>query len=56
MKSSVLALIIQYTLQLSNYLLYFTMSLWEIRGQAVSIERIKPYLSPQHTQQAQQRI
>lgn len=36
-KSSGLALLIQYTIQLSNYLLYFTMSIWEIKGQAVSI-------------------
>jgi hypothetical protein len=43
-KSSGLALLIQYTIQLSNYLLYFTMSIWEIKGQAVSIERVKPYL------------
>jgi ABC-type multidrug transport system fused ATPase/permease subunit len=43
--SSGLALLIQYTIQLSNYLLYFTMSIWEIKGQAVSIERVKPYLT-----------
>jgi ABC-type multidrug transport system fused ATPase/permease subunit len=42
--SSGLALLIQYTTQLSNYLLYFTMSIWEIKGQAVSIERVKPFL------------
>ena len=43
--SSGLALLIQYTIQLSNYLLYFTMSIWKIKGQAVSIERVKPYLT-----------
>lgn len=43
-KSSGLALLIQYTIQLSNYLLFFTMSIWEIKGQAVSIERVRPYL------------
>lgn len=43
-QSSGLALLIQYTIQLSNYLLYFTMSIWEIKGQAVSIERVKSYL------------
>jgi len=37
MKSSGLALLFQYTIQLSNYLQHFTMSIWEIRGQAVSI-------------------
>jgi hypothetical protein len=35
--SSGLALLIQYTIQLSNYLLFFTMSIWEIKGQAVSL-------------------
>jgi ABC-type multidrug transport system fused ATPase/permease subunit len=45
-KESGLALLVQYTIQLSNYLLYFTMSIWEIKGQAVSIERVKPYLLP----------
>jgi hypothetical protein len=43
-KSSGLALLIQYTIQLSNYLLFFTMSIWEIKGQAVSIERVRPFL------------
>ena len=47
--SSGLALLIQYTIQLSNYLLFFTMSIWEIKGQAVSIERVKPYLVSKHT-------
>lgn len=47
--SSGLALLIQYTTQLSNYLLYFTMSIWEIKGQAVSIERVKPYLNTKPT-------
>lgn len=51
-KSSGLALLIQYTIQLSNYLLYFTMSIWEIKGQAVSIERVKPYLQPKDTVEA----
>ena len=37
-------MLIQYTIQLSNYLLFFTMSIWEIKGQAVSIERVRPYL------------
>lgn len=43
-KSSGLALLIQYTIQLSNYLLHFTMSIWEIKGQALSLERVRPYL------------
>ncbi len=47
--SSGLALLIQYTIQLSNYLLYFTMSIWEIKGQAVSIERVRPYLNTKPT-------
>lgn len=42
--SSGLALLIQYTIQLSNYLLYFTMSILEIKGQAISIERVKDFL------------
>jgi ABC-type multidrug transport system fused ATPase/permease subunit len=47
--SSGLALLIQYTIQLSNYLLFFTMSIWEIKGQAVSLERVKPYLVSKQT-------
>lgn len=39
-----MALLIQYTIQLSNYLLYFTMSILEIKGQAISIERVKDFL------------
>ena len=35
--SSGLALLIQYTIQLSNNLLFFVMSIWEIKGQAVSL-------------------
>lgn len=31
-QSSGLALLIQYTIQLSNYLLFFTMSIWDIKG------------------------
>lgn len=42
--SSGLALLIQYTIQLSNNLLFFVMSIWEIKGQAVSLERVRPYL------------
>ena len=43
-KQSGLALLIQYTTQLSNYLLFFTMSMWEIKGQAVSLERVSKYV------------
>jgi hypothetical protein len=42
--SSGLALLIQYTIQLSNNLLFFVMSIWEIKGQAISLERVRPYL------------
>ncbi len=35
--SSGLALLIQYTIQLSNHLLFFTMSIWSIKAKAVSI-------------------
>lgn len=35
--SSGLALLIQYTIQLSNNLLFFVMSIWEIKAQAVSL-------------------
>lgn len=42
--SSGLALLIQYTIQLSNYLLFFTMSIWDIKGQAISIERSKEFI------------
>ena len=52
--SSGLALLIQYTNQLSNYLLFFTMSIWEIKGQAVSLERVRPFVN--HISSVENRI